>query len=231
MHRLALLASFLTACATDTNDVVVRLSPDVVSSLDGTLQVRATAFGGADPVDKQAIELTVDYTDRNGTPHDIAPVDGTTDANGVFETTIEGFTFDGTGTITATATVGSAAIIGEATFAVLDRTPPTVEIAAPADGQVHLNSDSEIQIHVADEIGVSSVTFETTAFSGGGNGGNNGSARSTVVASGSTDTMVQFAVRVPDNATLGQTITLFAIAEDLSGNEAAAQPVVVTVAQ
>ena len=74
-------------------------------------------------------------------------------------------------------------------------------------------------VHAKDEIGISQVFFEATA-------GNRD--RSTVIASGSIDTTVGFDYKV-ENVSIGSTVTLFALAADLSGNQAAAQPVMVTV--
>ena len=247
MSRLAWPALWfvsLAACTATTDDVVVQLAPEVISSIDGTLSVRATALAQRDPGDKgQTIEMSVVYQDRNGIAHDIAPIDGTTDDKGVVEGTFTGLTFDGTGTVTATLLSGGSGsnpvmaggmpVAAEASFAVLDRSPPKIEIVPPMGDLLHVNTDATIQVHVTDEIGVSEVVFETTAIANGGGGGNNnnGRQRSTVVASGSMDSMVSFDVAVSQNATVGTMVTLYALASDLSGNEAAAVPVVVTVAQ
>ena len=236
----------LAACTATTDDVVVQLAPEVISSIDGTLSVRATALAQRAPGEKgQTIEMSVVYQDRNGIAHDIAPIDGTTDDKGVVDATFTGLTFDGTGTVTATLLSGGSGsnpvmaggmpVAAEASFAVLDRSPPKVEIVPPTGNLLHVNTDATIQVHVTDEIGVSEVVFETTAIANGGGGGgnnnNNGRQRSTVVASGSMDSMVSFDVAVSQNATVGTMVTLYALASDLSGNEAAAVPVVVTVAQ
>lgn len=224
---IALLSAVVGACSASTDDLVIELAPDVVSSLDGTVTVRATAFADRGPAANQPIELTVAYTDRNGTAHAIAPVDGKTDKDGVFESTIAGLDFDGTGTITATLQPAGK-LTATATFAVLDRTPPVVAITPPTGNTVAANSDVQIKVHITDEIGVSQVVFESTPFNT--QGGNNGNRqRSTVVASGATDTMVTFDLGVPQNATVGQTVTFYALATDLSGNQAAATPVMVTV--
>ena len=170
------------------------------------------------------VDVSVDYTDRNGTAHMISPLAGTVDDNGEFKGSFEGLQWDGTGTITATVHGGDGDVTDVATFAVLDRTPPAVEITPPA--QIRINTDTNVTVHVTDEIGVSQVYFEAN-FSNGGNGGNNGS-RGRIVASGSLDSSVQFTVRANDTQ-VGATVTLYALAEDLSGNQAAAKPVVLTV--
>lgn len=232
--RLSLaLFLFATACSASTDDVVVELAPDVISSIDGTLSVHAVVLAERAPSASETVQITVDYTDRNGTPHTIAPVDGKTDDAGVFDATLTGLTWDGTGTVKVAVRSGSAPVMvdgkpleAEATFAVLDRTPPVVSITPPANSQVKRGADNEIKVHVTDEIGVSQVFFESA-----GTNGNNNRERSTVVASGSTDAMVSFNVQVNDAAALGSTITLYALAADLSGNEAAAKPITVTVVQ
>ena len=212
----------LVACATNTNDVLVQLAPDVVSSLDGTVTVHSIAFGDRDPKENQALTVSVAYTDRNGTAHMIAPVSGTTDKNGAFDTVLTGLSWDGTGTVT----VAAGTITGAATFAVLDRTPPKVTIVPPAGNVVHINMNTAIQVHATDEIGVSAIYFDTNR-----NGGGGGNGQRELLASGATDTMLSFDFQVGGSATVGQMITLYALAADLSGNEAAAMPITVTVAQ
>lgn len=219
--RVSLLASLLTACGADTNAISIELAPDIVSSLDGTLSVSTTAFADREVAEAETVDIAVDYTDRNGIAHAIAPAQGTTDASGAFDVTLEGFTFDGTGTVTAS--IAGTDVQASATFAVLDRTPPTVTITPPTS--VTRGNDIRVDIHVTDEIGVSQVFFETD-----GNGNNNRD-RGTVVASGATDTTVTFEFQVGDNTPIGSMITLYALAADLSGNQAAAAPITVTVTQ
>lgn len=219
MHR-TFIALLLVSCA-DTNDLEIELAPDVVSSLDGTLEVRAAAFADDEPAEGSKISIAVEYVDRNGASHAIDPVDGTTMADGTFTAMISGLTWDGTGTVTATLGQLTAAT----TFAVLDRTPPKVSIASPtASMHVVRGADVTIEVHVTDEIGVSQVFFETQ-----GQNNFNNRQRSTVVASGTTDANVPFDFTVSDNATVGSTITIYALAADLSGNQAAAQPITLTV--
>lgn len=222
--RLLCLAP-LAACAASTNDVTIALAPDVVSSIDAKLAVHAIVFADREPQPGKSVDLAVDYTDRNGNPHAITVAGGKTDKTGALDAEVDGLMWDGYGTVTATVT--NTMISDVASFAVLDRTPPKATIEPPANNQVRVNSQITIQVHVTDEIGVSQVWFETDRNGGGfGNGG----ARSSVVASGATDTMVGFDFQVSDTATIGSTITMYALAEDLSGNQAAAQPITVTVA-
>jgi hypothetical protein len=217
MLRFTLAASLLVACTPETNDVSVRLAPEVISSLDGTLTVQALVLADREPAEAESVDVTVAYTDRNGTTHDITPATGTTDPKGMFEATLTGLDWDGVGVVTATVAGGGPT--GTATFAVLDRTPPKVTIAPPAANTIKAGQDTTITVHITDEIGVSSVFFEwNTQF---------GRDRSSIVASGSTDATLKFDFQVPDQ--VGSMITLYALGEDLSGNQAAAEPVTVTV--
>ena len=219
--RLTTLA-VLAACAPDTNDVSVRLAPEVISSIDGTLSVTALVLADRQPAESETVDITVAYTDRNGTPRTIAPATGTTDAKGTFEATLTGLMWDGTGTVTAAVAGGPT---GTATFAVLDRTPPKVTIIPPPASTVRANNDITVEVKITDEIGVSQVDFEWA----GQFGIQFGRERSSVVASGSTDATLKFDIAIPDFAQVGATLTLYALGADLSGNQGAAQPVTVTV--
>lgn len=215
--RLALLAiPALTACTSNPNDVMVQLAPEVISSLDGTLQVHAIVLGDNEPLTDKAMDLTIAYTDRNGMAHAIDPASGKTDKAGAFDATFKGLTWDGSGTVTAT----SGSLTGTATFAVLDRTPPKVTITPPAS--VPRNTDITVQVHVTDEIGVSQVFFDTSRT----NNGNFNRDRATITT-GASDVTTQFDVTTPD--VQGAMITLYALGQDMSGNQAAATPVTITV--
>lgn len=202
------------ACASEPNDIQLSLAPDIISSLDGTLAVRAVVLADRDPVPLEPVEVVVAYTDRAGTAHTIAPVSGDTDDKGVFETTLTGFTWDGNGTVT----VSGAGFEGSASFAVLDRTPPKVTIMAPDPASVRRGQDIRVEVHATDEIGISQVFFGTSERS----------RDRSLIASGAGDVTLDFDFQVPDIAE-GATVTLFALAEDLSGNQGAAEPITVTV--
>lgn len=207
----------LAACAGDPSAVEVELSPSVISSLDGTTVVSALIHDTNQPLSDVVARASVSYTDRNGTPHDIAAVDGRSDERGVFVATIEGLTFDGTGTVTVETSNG---IIGEATFSVLDRTPPSIELLPPTvDLRVGPGLPLEVDVHVTDEIGVSEVTFSDDTFGG----------RTTLIASGALDTTVRFRTQIDAGAAPGPTVQLHALAADLSGNLSAAVPITLTV--
>lgn len=225
--RLALALSIplsfvsLAACGNDPNNVLVTLAPDVVSSLDGVASVRAVVMSDAEPLPETAVTVTVAYTDRGGAAHEIAPLTGVTDERGAFAGDITGLTWDGTGLVTVSVD-GAPTIAGEAPFAVIDRTPPQVSITAPTlTRHVVQGQDFRVPVHVQDEIGVSEIWLEAA--------GELDRLRSTVVASGSADATVEFELSVPDGAAPGGTITLYALAGDLSGNQAAAEPIMLTV--
>ncbi len=214
---LSLLAA---ACAGPPNTIEVALAPAVISSLDGRTTVTALVADDTTPLTDTSVQITIDYTDRNGTPHAIDPIAGSTNDRGVFTATVDGLAWDGTGTITVTA--GGEA--GEAVFAVLDRTPPKVTILPPTtDLRVGPGLPIDIQVHVTDEIGVGQVILDAT-----GGFGNNGGRSSTLV-SGTQDGTATFRIDIPNGAQPGPTLKLYALATDLSGNSAAAMPITLTV--
>jgi hypothetical protein len=224
----AALLSFIGACGSPTpNDILLELAPDVISSQEGSLHVRTLVAEDASPLANEEVAISVSYVDRNGVERAIEPVTGTTDVNGAFEAVLTGFSWDGSGTVTAEVLRGGMSLATEpvlatATFSVLDRTPPTVTILPPTqDLRVGPGFPLDIEVVVDDEIGVSEVILEAD--------GELDRLRSTYVASGAQNATVSFNFDVPNDARSGPTITLYALAVDLSGNIAAAEPVVLTV--
>ena len=216
--RTLVCAVSLAGCAGSPNTIEVELAPPVISSLDGTTTVRAIVADNTTPLDGIAVHVDIAYTDRNGTMHAIAPLDGKTDSRGVYEQAITGLTWDGTGTVT----VSHGKATATADFEVLDRTPPKITILPPTtNNHVGPGLPLDVQVHVTDEIGVSQVTLDGT---GGIDGG-----RTTVVASGAQDVTLTFHLQVPQQATPGPSIELHALASDLSGNLATAAAVTLTV--
>lgn len=208
----SMLIALLTACAGDPSDLQIELSPSVISSLDGRTTISAIVTDGATPLVDQPVRVSVSYRDRNGTPHDIPSIDGFSDARGVFHATIEGLMWDGVGTVTVET---AAQISAAATFAVLDRTPPKLEILPPStDRRVGPGLPLDVQVRVTDEIGISEVTLDGTGRIGG--------SRTTVVASGTLDATLLFRIDIPADAAPGPSVELHALASDLSGNSAAA---------
>ena len=211
--RLLPCLIFLVAC-TDPDTVTVELAPNVVSSIDGTLAVSATVTGDRQIMSGEDVSVTVAYTDRNGTMHEIAGIAGSTNDLGVFEGTVSGLMWDGIGTVTAA--VGS--VEGKATFSVLDRTPPAVSIMAPAT--VKIGNSVKVTVHATDEIGISQLYF--------GSGDGQFARDRTTIVSGNADTTVSFDFQ-PQDVQAGQTVALHALAADLSGNLAAAAQVTIMV--
>lgn len=213
------LSAVLGACTGDANTVEISLAPAVISSLDGRTTISTIVAADATPLSDQAVDIAIEYTDRNGTPHAIESVAGTTDDRGVFVATIEGLLWDGTGRVTAS----SGALSGEATFAVIDRTPPKVTILSPTtDNKVGAGLPIDVQVHVTDEIGVGQIILDTNGFGGGG-------TRTTTLVSGTLDGTVTFRLDVPGGAPPGPNLQLYALATDLAGNSAAAMPLTLTV--
>ena len=215
--RSIYLCLFVAACSSDPTAIDVELAPSIISSLDGTLGVAVLVHDDASPLDDQPVRITVDYTDRNGVAHAIDRVDGTTDTRGRFEASLVGFEWDGIGTVTVET---AADVRATATFTVLDRTPPRVEILPPTtDKKVGPGLPLDVQVRVTDEIGVSEVVFDGDTLANG--------SRSTIVASGTQMTTLTFRTAVELNAT--STIQLNAIAYDLSGNVGVASAMTLTV--
>ena len=219
MRRSSLaLLGLSVGCVGDPSNVIVELSPSVISSLDGTTTVSAIVTDGKTPLEDVGVHLSVTYEDRNGVPHAVDPVDGSTDARGVFHATLVGLTFDGAGTVI----VETSGVDGAASFAVLDRTPPKVEILPPTtDNRVGPGLPLDIQVRITDEIGVSKVTLDGT--------GAIQNARTTIVTSGAAETTLTFRTSIEAGAAPGPTIELHALARDLSGNVGVAPPLTLTV--
>jgi hypothetical protein len=218
MRRLSLLV-VLASCTGDPDIVQVELSPSLISSLDGTTRVSAIVAADLTPLPDEPVRITVEYTDRNGTPHAIDPIDAITNDRGVAEATLTGLAWDGIGIVTVTT---ANAITTSATFTVLDRTPPKIEILPPTtDKRVGPGLPLDVQVRVTDEIGVSEVYLDAT--------GGIDTTRRTVVASGAQDTTLTFRTAVAVGAAPGPTIQLYALASDLSGNFASATAMTLTV--
>ena len=216
MRILAL--AVLAGCAGNPNTVDIALAPSVISSLDGSTTVTALVAADTTPLDGVAVHLTVDYTDRNGSAHMIAPVDGKTDKRGAFTQKIEGLTWDGYGTVTVAY---NDKVTASTTFTVLDRTPPKVKILPPTtNNHVGPGLPLDVQVEVSDEIGISNVTLDSTLGIQG--------TRSTVVASGAQMSTLTFRLQIPQNPGV-TAFDLHALASDLSGNIAVADAVTLTI--
>lgn len=210
--------------------VHVALAPDVVSSQEGSLRVRATVVDASTPLKGWSVRILLDYTDRNGTRRTIAGPTAETDRTGALEHVFEGLLWEGAGLVTAEVLdeegqpyLGrdDSPVEGAATFSVLDKTPPVVTIIPPADNKVGPGLPVDIEVQAQDEIGISQVFFQAA--------GEVTVSESSLVASGSTNGAVTFDFDVPGGAIPGPTITLYAMAADMSGNLSASAPITLTV--
>lgn len=228
----------LTACekkvpGAKPDAVQVELAPDVVSSLDGTLSVHARVVDAATALRERPVRLTIEYVDRNGIARAVAGSSAAlvmTDRTGVADHVFSGLIWEGSGTVRAEVLddqgqpfIGreGTAVTGEATFSVVDQTPPEVTILSVFENKVGPNLPVDIQVQAQDEIGISQVFFEVA--------GEATDSNSSLVASGTTNGTVTFSFDVPGGAVPGPTIVVYAMAADLSGNLSAATPVTLTV--
>lgn len=211
--------------------VLLSLAPDVVSSEDGSLQATAVVVERTSPRKGWNVRLQVSFTDQLGNLRTIGGTTQETDRTGSVRHVFEGLTWAGAGTVTAEVLDDDGEpylgrddepLVSEATFAVIDLSPPTVEIL-PVTSDLRVGPDLPLDVIVrfADEMGVSNVTLQAV--------GELEATRTRIVASGSSAGDVVFTLDVPGNAIPGPNITLYALAEDLSGNVAAAEPVTLTV--
>lgn len=214
LRTLTVGALMTSGCAAEPSEIMVSLAPEIVSSLDGTLTVHAILLADREPVSGEPLSIAVDYTDRNGMSHAIAPASGETNEAGSVAATLTGLDWDGAGTVTVTG----ADVTGTASFGVLDRTPPKVTITPPAANTVRRGQDITIEVQTSDEIGISQVFFGTSFRD----------RDRSLITSGATGLTLHFDFQVPDVAP-GTTIMLFALAEDMSNNQGAAMPITVTV--
>jgi hypothetical protein len=216
--EFALPLLVVVGCAGNPDGVQVDLAPATVSSLDATTTMTALVVAGSTPLSDEDVTISVKYTDRNGTDHSLPDTKAKTDARGAVSSKLDGLLWDGTGTVTVTT---GNMISGSATFAVLDRTPPKIEILPPTtDNKVGAGLPVDVQVKVSDEIGISEVLFD-------GTGGTQVSRR-TFIASGTQMATLTFRIDVPPNPP-NNMIELHALAADLSGNLAAAAALTLTV--
>lgn len=205
----------VTGCG-GPDGLVLDLAPELVSSLDGATVLTARAYRGGSPV--AGVELAVDvaYTDRNGVEHEVAADGGVTDARGELRLPLGGLAWEGVGTVT----VAGDGVEGRIDFVVLDESPPTVEVRPPnGDGRVGRGLPIEVEVVVDDEIGVAELTLEAD--------GEVRSSTTAIVPAGASSVWLR--LDVPPSAAAGPSITLRAVATDLSGNRAVAEPVGLTV--
>lgn len=235
MRRLLSFAALCLAvgCGPGPNRIELSLAPDLIASTIGTLGATATVYSNKDTTSGFSVAFDVAYKDRNGMPHNIAAISDITDVAGQANASFAGLIFEGSGTVTAKVLDNQGAAILDdlkqplqttASFGVLDLSPPQVTITSPANGaHFAMNTQYTITVRATDEIGVSQV-YTQTSRSNSGNGGNGSSSR---IASGASDVTAKFDADTGGNAT--NTITIYAMAADMSGNLGVATPVVISV--
>ena len=228
---LGTTALFLVVgCGPKPDRVELALAPDLISSEIGVISARATVFANKDTVSDYKVEFDVAYKDRSGTAINIPAVTDTGNAAGEASASFSGLMFEGSGTVTAKVMdMQGMAVVDDmsnpiqaaATFGVLDQSPPKVTITSPVNGaHLAMNTPYTITVHATDEIGISQVFTQTTRM----NGGNGGSNR---ITSGAADVTISVDTDTGGNGT--NTITIYAMAADLSGNLGIAAPIVINV--
>lgn len=237
MRRLMLLGTSLcvVGCGAPPPDRVnVSLAPDVVSSESGALTAEAVVLNGNTELKGWTVKLHVDYTDRNGTAHDVADASDKSDNIGLYRGTFEGLKWGGAGTVTASVLdpAGQPAldakkmpITGSAAFSVTDESPPTVMITSPAaNAQITRGARLTVTVAATDEIGVSQIYVQVVTM----NGNNIDRTRSTILASGTTNGTASFDFDT-GNVQTTTTAIIYAMAADMSGNLAVSPSVPITI--
>ena len=235
MRRLLSFAALCLAvgCGPGPNRIELSLAPDLIASTIGTLGATATVYSNKETTAGFNVAFDVAYKDRNGMAHTIAGISDTTNVAGQANASFAGLIFEGSGTVTAKVLDSQGVALVDdmkqplqttASFGVLDLSPPQVTITSPANGaHFAMNTQYTITVHATDEIGVSQV-YTQTSRSNGGNGGNGSGSR---ITSGAADVTVKVDADTGGNST--NTITIYAMAADLSGNLGVAAPVVINV--
>ena len=238
MRNLAysIMAVGLVGCSAPTPDrVQLTLAPDVISSESGTLAASAKVLDGDRGLDGWTVKLHVDYADRNDAAHAVDDASNVSDTTGLVAGSFQGLKWEGAGTVTAAVfdKQGNAAldakknpITTQATFSVLDETPPAVMITSPASGATvsRANGSMNVGIAATDEIGVSQVYVQVATA----NGNTNLDRTRSTIATGSTTAQGSFGFDV-GNVNAGTTVTIYAMAADMTGNLGVAAPITITV--
>lgn len=237
MRKLALFcASFgVIGCGAPAPDhVTVALAPDVVSSESGTLAAEAVVLAGNSELKGWTVKLHADYADRNATMHAVDDASNKSDGVGRVLGSFGGLKWEGAGTVTASVldAAGNPALDAQknpisatATFSVLDESPPTLMIMSPAAGAtVSRTNGLTVNIAATDEIGVSQVYVQVATA----NGNTNLDRTRSTIATGSTTANGEFQFDT-GNINTGTTVTIYAMAADMSNNLGVAAPVTITL--
>ncbi len=237
MRRLGLLVASLgvIGCGAPSPDRVnVALAPDVISSESGVLAVQAKVLDADTELKGWTVKLHADYTDRNGMMHALDDASDVSDDTGLVKGSFSGLKWEGAGTVTASVLdkAGNPAldtkkmpITAQGTFSVLDETPPVVMITSPASGAtVAQGTQLDIAVTATDEIGVSQIYVQVATA----NGNTNLDRSRNTIASGATTAMGTFQFDT-GNVQTATTVTIYAMAADMSNNLGVAMPITVKV--
>jgi hypothetical protein len=237
MRKLALVcASFgVIGCGAPAPDhVTLALAPDVVSSESGTLAAQAVVLNGNSELKGWTVKLHADYADRNTTMHAVDDASEKSDGVGHVLGSFSGLKWEGSGTVTASVLDAAGApaldaqknpITASATFSVLDESPPTLMITSPAAGAtVSRTNGLTINVSATDEIGVSQVYVQVATA----NGNTNLDRTRSTIATGSTTVNGEFQFDT-GNINTGTSVTIYAMAADMSNNLGVATPVTITL--
>ena len=237
MRRLLLVGASLgvIGCGAPAPDrVSLALSPDVISSQSGTLAADAVVLAGNTELKGWAVKLHVDYADRNAVMHAIDDASNTSDGTGLVQGSFTGLKWEGAGTLTASVLdpAGNPAldakknpITAQATFAVLDESPPTLKITSPTMGATLPRTGGlEVTVEADDEIGVSQIYVQVATA----NGNTNLDRTRTTIATGSSTVTGTFGFDT-GNLQTTTSVTIYAMAADMSNNLGVATPVTVTL--
>ena len=236
MRRLVFLCASLgvIGCGAPPPDrVTVALAPDVISSESGALAAQAKVLNGDTELKGWTVKLHTDYIDRNNMMHAVDDASNKSDDTGLVAGAFSGLKWEGAGTVTASVLDASGnpaldsktkmPITAEATFSVVDESPPVVMITSPANGAVvKLGTNLDIQISATDEIGVSQIYVQAATS----NGNTQLDRTRTTIATGSTTVSGSFGFDT-GNLQTAQSVTIYAMAADMSNNLGVAMPVTI----
>ena len=238
MRRLAFLFASLgvIGCGAPPPDrVTVALAPDVISSESGALAAQAKVLNGNTELSGWTVKLHTDYIDRNNMMHAVDDASNKSDATGLVQGAFNGLKWEGAGTVTASVLDASGnpaldsktkmPITAEATFSVVDESPPVVTITSPANGAVvKLGTNLDIQISATDEIGVSQIYVQAATT----NGNTQLDRTRSTIATGSTTASGTFGFDT-GNLQTATSVTIYAMAADMSNNLGVAMPVTINL--
>ena len=238
MRRLVFFCASLgvIGCGAPSPDrVTLALAPNVISSESGALAAQAKVLHGDTELNGWTVKLHTNYIDRNNMMHAVDDASNKSDDTGLVQGAFSGLKWEGAGTVTASVldAAGNPAldsktkmpITADATFSVVDESPPVVMITSPANGAiVKLGSNLDIQISATDEIGVSQIYVQAATT----NGNTQLDRTRSTIATGSTTVSGSFGFDT-GNLQTAQSVTIYAMAADMSNNLGVAMPVTINL--